>query len=118
MELPLTAVRELQVGWAARSYGWRWGMWVPGAVGFTVGLLLLLGVRDSPESCGYLPVEKVDSAKKVGQLLKKSQSFNSKPSIPARVHSLGPGLLSLPCFERKSCGHEREEPLRGCCHFC
>lgn len=55
----------VMVGWAARSYGWRWGMWAPGAVGFTVGLLLLLGVRDSPESCGYLPVEKVDRAKKV-----------------------------------------------------
>ena len=62
----MTAGVVSQVGWAARSYGWRWGMWAPGAVGFTVGLLLLLGVRDSPESCGYLPVEKVDRAKKVG----------------------------------------------------
>lgn len=57
----------LQVGWAARSYGWRWGMWAPGAVGFTVGLLLLLGVRDSPEACGYKPVEQVDRAKKVSR---------------------------------------------------
>lgn len=58
---------SLQVGWAARSYGWRWGMWAPGAVGFTVGLLLLLGVRDSPEACGYKPVEVVERAKKVSQ---------------------------------------------------
>ena len=53
------------VGWAARRYGWRWGMWAPGAVGFTVGILLLLGVRDSPVSVGYKPVEPVEKAKKV-----------------------------------------------------
>jgi len=53
------------VGWAARRYGWRWGMWAPGAVGFTVGILLLLGVRDSPVSVGYKPVEPVENTKKV-----------------------------------------------------
>jgi sugar phosphate permease len=40
-------------------------MWAPGAVGLTVGILLLLGVRDSPESVGYKPVEPVEKAKKV-----------------------------------------------------
>ena len=33
------------------------GMWAPGAVGFVIGLLLLLTVRDSPEKIGYPPVE-------------------------------------------------------------
>ena len=63
MRLP--AVRQVLVGWAARRYGWRWGMWAPGAVGLTVGILLLLGVRDSPVSVGYKPVEPVENAKKV-----------------------------------------------------
>ncbi len=40
-------------------------MWAPGAVGFTVGILLLLGVRDSPVSVGYKPVEPVENTKKV-----------------------------------------------------
>ena len=64
----MTEVRgpaQVLVGWAARRYGWRWGMWAPGAVGLTVGILLLLGVRDSPESVGYKPVEPVEKAKKV-----------------------------------------------------
>ena len=44
-------------GSAARAFGWQWGMWAPGAVGLVVGALLLLVVRDSPESVGYPPVE-------------------------------------------------------------
>ena len=39
-------------------------MWAPGLVGLTVGALLLLGVRDSPESCGFPPVEVVAVKKK------------------------------------------------------
>jgi hypothetical protein len=40
-------------------------MWAPGAVGLTVGVLLLLAVRDSPEQCGYPPVEIVTPKAKV-----------------------------------------------------
>ena len=39
-------------------------MWAPGLVGLVVGALLLLGVRDSPESCGFPPVEVVAVKKK------------------------------------------------------
>jgi len=35
-------------------------MFAPGMVGVAMGLLILLGVKDSPESAGYLPVEKVE----------------------------------------------------------
>ena len=31
-------------------YGWQWGMFAPGIVGTVMGLLILLGVRDSPEA--------------------------------------------------------------------
>ena len=51
-------------GSAARAFGWKWGMWAPGIVGLVVGFLLLLGVRDSPEACGYPPIEEVKPAKK------------------------------------------------------
>jgi sugar phosphate permease len=44
-------------GSAARSFGWKWGMWAPGAVGLVVGLFLLIAVKDSPEKIGYPPVE-------------------------------------------------------------
>ena len=40
-------------------------MWAPGLVGLTVGALLLFGVRDSPESCGFPPVEVVAAKKQV-----------------------------------------------------
>lgn len=47
----------LLAGTAARHYGWRWGMYAPGVVGIAVGLLILLIMRDSPESIGYPPIE-------------------------------------------------------------
>lgn len=33
-----------------QMYGWQWGMFAPGIVGTVMGLLILLGVRDSPEA--------------------------------------------------------------------
>ena len=39
------------------------GMWAPGLVGVVVGAILLLVVRDSPESVGFPPVEVVEAAK-------------------------------------------------------
>lgn len=44
-------------GTAAKMYGWKWGMFAPGIVGLVMGLIILLGVRDTPESAGFLPVE-------------------------------------------------------------
>ena len=44
------------------------GMFAPGIVGVTVGLLILLTVRDSPEKIGYPPIEivaKKEPSKKV-----------------------------------------------------
>ena len=38
-------------------------MWAPGITGLVVGVLLLLAVRDSPESVGFPPVEVVAAAK-------------------------------------------------------
>ena len=37
--------------------GGRWGMYAPGVVGIAVGLLILLIMKDSPESIGYPPIE-------------------------------------------------------------
>jgi sugar phosphate permease len=57
----------LLAGTAAKMHGWQWGMFAPGCVGLVMGLFILLGVRDSPESAGFLPVEKVkETAPKVG----------------------------------------------------
>ena len=57
----------LLAGTAAKMYGWQWGMFAPGCVGLVMGLFILLGVRDSPESAGFLPVEKVkETVPKVG----------------------------------------------------
>eukprot|EP00898_Chlorokybus_atmophyticus_P000707 jgi/Chlat1/1637/Chrsp127S08673 len=47
----------LLAGYAAKHYGWRWGMYAPGLVGIVVGLLLLTAMKDSPESQGFAPVE-------------------------------------------------------------
>ena len=47
----------LLAGSAAASLGWKWGMWAPGMIGVVVGCILLLGVKDKPETAGFLPVE-------------------------------------------------------------
>eukprot|EP00746_Dinoflagellata_sp_MGD_P067670 gnl/MRDRNA2_/MRDRNA2_27936_c0_seq1.p1 gnl/MRDRNA2_/MRDRNA2_27936_c0~~gnl/MRDRNA2_/MRDRNA2_27936_c0_seq1.p1 ORF type:complete len:925 (+),score=216.79 gnl/MRDRNA2_/MRDRNA2_27936_c0_seq1:105-2879(+) len=47
----------LIAGNAARTFGWRYGMFVPGGIGIIVAALVYAIVRDSPESIGYPPVE-------------------------------------------------------------
>uniref|UniRef100_A0A1D2ACF3 Major facilitator superfamily (MFS) profile domain-containing protein n=1 Tax=Auxenochlorella protothecoides TaxID=3075 RepID=A0A1D2ACF3_AUXPR len=44
-------------GTAAKMYGWKWGMFAPGIVGLAMSVLILAGVRDSPEDAGFPPVE-------------------------------------------------------------
>ncbi len=44
------------------------GMFAPGIVGVTVGLLILLTVRDSPEKIGYPPIEVVAKKETVSQV--------------------------------------------------
>lgn len=44
-------------GTAARSFGWRWGLWAPGIIGVSLGLLLLALLPSSPEKAGYKAVE-------------------------------------------------------------
>ena len=39
---------------AARTLGWRWGLFTPGMVGLGVAGVLLLTMRDSPEAAGDL----------------------------------------------------------------
>eukprot|EP00891_Asterochloris_glomerata_P002463 jgi/Astpho2/2463/Aster-04188 len=51
-------------GSAARSMGWKWGMWAPGCVGLVVGFMLLFAVKDSPQKAGFPPVEIVDKKEK------------------------------------------------------
>jgi MFS family permease len=50
-------------GLAAREFGWRWGMWVPGAMGILMGMYVLISTADSPESQGYPPVEVIKPKK-------------------------------------------------------
>jgi len=47
----------LLAGSAASSLGWKWGMWAPGMIGMVVGCILVLGVKDKPETAGFDPVE-------------------------------------------------------------
>lgn len=50
-------------------------MFAPGIVGVVMGLLILVGVRDSPESAGYLPVEVVKEKKKADGTPEKKESL-------------------------------------------
>eukprot|EP00884_Botryococcus_braunii_P017475 jgi/Botrbrau1/4410/Bobra.0348s0003.1 len=43
-------------GTAARIYGWRWGMFVPGLVALGLAVITLAFMKDSPEAAGYPPV--------------------------------------------------------------
>ena len=52
----------LLAGSAASALGWQWGMWAPGIIGTVVGLVLVLGIKDKPESAGYPPVEEEEES--------------------------------------------------------
>jgi sugar phosphate permease len=52
----------LLAGSAASTLGWQWGMWAPGVIGLVVGCVLILGVKESPVSAGYSPVEEEEEA--------------------------------------------------------
>lgn len=80
-------------GSMAKIYGWQWGMWAPAAAGFIMGGFILLTVRDSPESVGYAPVERVDNGAVAEKKKKKivggeeeeevttSTTIETKPSL-------------------------------------
>eukprot|EP00891_Asterochloris_glomerata_P001064 jgi/Astpho2/1064/e_gw1.00017.33.1_t len=53
----------LVAGTAARHYGWRAGMWAPGAVGVAVAGVILLFMKDSPEAAGFHPIEQAQGKK-------------------------------------------------------
>eukprot|EP01026_Neomeris_dumetosa_P027132 TRINITY_DN22078_c0_g1_i1.p1 TRINITY_DN22078_c0_g1~~TRINITY_DN22078_c0_g1_i1.p1 ORF type:complete len:398 (+),score=72.90 TRINITY_DN22078_c0_g1_i1:316-1509(+) len=59
-------IAPIVAGTAARNFGWKWGMWVPGIAGLVMGSLVLLAVREKPEDCGYEPVEALQPKKKEG----------------------------------------------------
>ncbi|OUS42055.1 MFS family transporter: hexose phosphate [Ostreococcus tauri] len=44
-------------GTAARMFGWNWGLWAPGLIAVTVGIVIISTLRDAPEDRGFLPVE-------------------------------------------------------------
>ena len=44
-------------GYAVRNFGWRYGMYVPGAVAIVMGLFLFNRLRDSPEDVGLPPAD-------------------------------------------------------------
>jgi len=44
-------------GTAARTFGWSWGLWAPGAIAVLVGTVIVTTLRDAPEDRGFPPVE-------------------------------------------------------------
>mmetsp|Transcript_12536 Transcript_12536/g.37655 ORF Transcript_12536/g.37655 Transcript_12536/m.37655 type:complete len:323 (-) Transcript_12536:500-1468(-) len=59
----------LVAGGAANAMGWRWGMYAPGIIAAAIAVLLLVTIKDDPETAGY---EAIDTAPK----------SEGKPSVP------------------------------------
>ena len=47
----------LLVTWAVGQYNWRFGMYIPGVMAIAGGLLVMLLLRDTPQSMGLPPIE-------------------------------------------------------------
>jgi sugar phosphate permease len=47
----------MRAGGCAKAFGWRWGMFTPGLIGLSVGLLVLAAVRDKPTDLGFPAVD-------------------------------------------------------------
>lgn len=56
-------------------------MFAPGLIGIVMGVLILFGVKDSPESAGFLPVERVQTAP-------KKENPSGGPPVEAKKESL------------------------------
>jgi len=54
-------------GTAARTLGWNWGLWAPGIIALSVGLLIILTLKDSPEARGFSPVEQTKAPQTASQ---------------------------------------------------
>ncbi|KAK9901089.1 hypothetical protein WJX75_003573 [Coccomyxa subellipsoidea] len=65
-------------GTAATMYGWRYGMLAPGSIALAVSVLVLLFMKDSPETEGYPPIDE-GAPKKV--LPNKTAANEEKPGL-------------------------------------
>ena len=52
------ALIPIVAGICAQSWGWRYGMFVPGVLCIVIGIFVFLSLRDTPESLGLPPIEK------------------------------------------------------------
>jgi len=57
------------------------GLFAPGLVGIAMGLLIFVGVKDSPESAGFPSVEGGSSVKKSAKVQEPSESESQKESL-------------------------------------
>ena len=71
-------------------------MWAPGIVGLVVGVLLLFGVRDSPEACGYPPIEEVKPSKKKVEEVKTVSDGAVAAEKPSLLELLLTNVLKNP----------------------
>ena len=55
----------LVAGGAANAMGWRWGMYAPGIIAAAIAVLLLITIKDDPETAGY---EAIDTTPAQGAL--------------------------------------------------
>ncbi|KAK9908663.1 hypothetical protein WJX75_001165 [Coccomyxa subellipsoidea] len=66
-------------GTAATMYGWRYGMFAPGAVALAVSVLVLFFMKDSPEKEGFPPIDEGAPKKKVVE--EKPAAKEDKPGL-------------------------------------
>lgn len=67
------------VGGCAKAFGWRFGMWAPGAIGLSVALFVLAAVRDRPTDLGYPAVDGEAPVKKAAP----AAAAAATPAAPA-----------------------------------
>ena len=75
----------LIAGSAASRYGWSWGMWVPGIIGVVLGVVILLGLKESPEAAGFPPVEEASAAPGGGAAGEGETGEEGKPEAKSKA---------------------------------
>eukprot|EP00186_Timspurckia_oligopyrenoides_P003292 CAMPEP_0182448626 /NCGR_PEP_ID=MMETSP1172-20130603/28485_1 /TAXON_ID=708627 /ORGANISM="Timspurckia oligopyrenoides, Strain CCMP3278" /LENGTH=594 /DNA_ID=CAMNT_0024645563 /DNA_START=82 /DNA_END=1866 /DNA_ORIENTATION=- len=92
----------LLVGYCVRSFGWSYGMIVPGCIALVMGLFLFNRLRDSPESIGLPAVDEAEELaqqKASGNEGKKKEKLSTKETLFKYVFSNGfVWLLALSYF--------------------
>jgi len=74
----------------------KWGLWAPGIIALSVGLLIILTLKDSPEARGFSPVEQTKAPQTASQSTDDIAAHGASERNISLLDNLFQNVLSNP----------------------